>query len=76
MEIYEHIFDIKFQQITDQYAEGILGYDAKYLKVHTDCLVFSLWESKSNAFIGYMYFDFFPRDGKYTHRGHYMLQPV
>jgi metallopeptidase MepB len=72
MEIYEHIFDIKFQQITGQHVEGILGSDTEYLKVHTDCL----WESQSNAFIGYIYFDFFPRDGKYTHRDRYILQPV
>ena len=50
MAIYEHIFGLKFQEITNQIADAMLGSRARFLKVHEDCLVFSLWESDSSSY--------------------------
>lgn len=45
---------------------------------HPDVIVFSVWEDAANGgdFLGYLYFDLFPRDHKYNHAGHYNLRPV
>jgi len=40
--------------------------------------MYSVWDvdGSNEEFLGYAYLDFFPRDGKYTHRGCYSLQQV
>ncbi|KAI1323212.1 hypothetical protein F5Y16DRAFT_384503 [Xylariaceae sp. FL0255] len=41
-----------------------------------DVQMYSLWnvDGPKKEFLGYGYLDFFPRQGKYTHSGHYSLQ--
>ncbi|EGP86093.1 uncharacterized protein MYCGRDRAFT_74077 [Zymoseptoria tritici IPO323] len=42
---------------------------------HEDVQMFSAWAVDSEPdFLGYAYFDFFPREGKFTHAGQYTLQ--
>ena len=44
---------------------------------HPDVQMYSVWNiDGSEEPLGYAYLDFFPRDGKYTHAGHYPLQKV
>jgi Zn-dependent oligopeptidase len=76
MAIYEHIFDLRFELIDDQKAQELLGDNTGYLKPQEDVVVFMVASQSSGRFIGYIYFDFHPRDGKYSHSGHYSLQPV
>ena len=76
MAIYEHIFDIKFELITPERAQEILGEDSGYLTWHDDVKSFLLWDMKDKSFLGYIYFDLHPREGKYSHAGHFGLQPV
>ncbi len=76
MAIYEHIFDIKFEPITSERAQEILGEDSGYLTWHDEVKGFLLWDAKDKSFIGYIYFDLHPREGKYSHAGHFGLQPV
>jgi metallopeptidase MepB len=76
MDIYEHLFAIGFQEIKLEEAKHTFGEKAAYFKPHEDCRVFGLWDGSTDSFLGFMYFDFHPRPGKYNHAGHYLLQPV
>jgi metallopeptidase MepB len=76
MAIYGRIFDVKFELIDHQKAQELLGDNKGYLKPQEDVVVFMVASQSSDRFIGYIYFDFHPRDGKYSHAGHYGLQPV
>ena len=65
--IYSHIFGLHFVEVP-------AGKSARW---HESIIMFTVWDQdERNDFLGYLYFDFFPRDGKYTHAGHYNLQPV
>ncbi|MCJ1385755.1 hypothetical protein MMC17_008879 [Xylographa soralifera] len=64
--IYEDIFHLRF--IT-------LGTGPNMV-LHDSVTMFSVWDTNDNdSFLGYFYVDPYPRDGKYTHAGHYRLQP-
>lgn len=78
LDIYSHLFEISFEQITPDGAAEILGNKASYLKPHEDFLAYSVFSraDTTNGLLGYLYFDFHPRPGKYNHAGHYFLQPV
>ncbi|KAH8664486.1 hypothetical protein BX600DRAFT_381364 [Xylariales sp. PMI_506] len=58
--------------ILDPVTEGIETW-------HENVMVMSAWEEKQDGeigeFIGYMYIDPYPREGKYGHVGQYGLQP-
>jgi metallopeptidase MepB len=45
---------------------------------HEDVQVFSVWdeEAQGSGFVGYLYLDLFPREGKYGHAANFNLQPV
>ena len=45
---------------------------------HEDVQVFSVWDDagEGSGFIGYLYLDLFPREGKYGHAANFNLQPV
>ena len=67
LDIFEHLFGIKFFQIDPE----------EHWTWHPSVMMFVLWDrDKSQDFLGYLYLDLFPRDGKYTHAGHYGLVPV
>ncbi|KAK5994772.1 Saccharolysin [Cladobotryum mycophilum] len=45
---------------------------------HPDVKVYAVWDVTSEGkrdFLGYLYFDVFPREFKYGHKGHFTLQP-
>jgi metallopeptidase MepB len=63
---YEHLFGVFIKEYSPKDHEVI----AK------DVYVYTIWDADNhNAFIGYFYFDPFPRPGKYSHFGHFGLQP-
>ena len=67
LRIYEDIFHLRF--ITVQTEANMV--------LHDSVTMFSVWDTNDkNSFLGYFYVDPYPRDGKYTHAGHYRLQPV
>jgi metallopeptidase MepB len=69
------MFDVRFNHITAE-RQKELGDNMPVLW-HEDVMMFAVWDnSTSGHFMGYAYFDFYPREGKYTHAGHYSLQPV
>ncbi|MCJ1420920.1 hypothetical protein MMC32_007280 [Xylographa parallela] len=66
LRIYEDIFRLRFITVR---AEG-------NMVLHDSVTMFSVWDTNDNdSFLGYFYVDPYPRDGKYTHAGHYRLQP-
>ncbi|KAM0245682.1 hypothetical protein ACHAQJ_010478 [Trichoderma viride] len=68
-----HIFDTRFDLITLE-QQSVLG-GGKSLVWHEDVSMYAVWDTrKSDEFLGYAYFDFFPREGKYGHGGSYATQ--
>ncbi|KAL6693409.1 hypothetical protein J3F84DRAFT_401284 [Trichoderma pleuroticola] len=73
LELLGHIFDTLFEPITPEHR-SVLG-DGKPLVWHNDVSIYAVWDTrKSDEFLGYAYFDFFPREGKYGHGGSYATQ--
>ncbi|KAI9828496.1 MAG: hypothetical protein M1826_006033 [Phylliscum demangeonii] len=79
LHIFEQLFGLGFVEITageerDKLAESGKGEDIVW---HEDVKVFSVWdeEAEGSGFVGYLYLDMFPRDGKYGHAANFNLQP-
>ncbi|KAL1985256.1 hypothetical protein VTN96DRAFT_8055 [Rasamsonia emersonii] len=77
MAIFSRLFGIRFREIPpDQYA---LFGEGHVMTWHEEVSVYSVWDDSSSSsegdFLGYLYLDLFPRDDKYNHAGHYLLQP-
>lgn len=78
LKIFEELFGLVFIEILgkdrDALAEGGKGSDIVW---HEDVQVFSVWddEGEGSEFVGYLYLDLFPRDGKYGHAANFNLQP-
>ncbi|PTB34860.1 uncharacterized protein TrAFT101_002296 [Trichoderma asperellum] len=71
--LFGHIFDTRFELITPE-QQSVLG-SGKPLVWHEDVGMYAVWDTrKSEEFLGYAYFDFFPREGKYGHGGCYAIQ--
>ncbi|KAF2662657.1 zincin [Lophiostoma macrostomum CBS 122681] len=78
LKIFEELFGLVFVEITggdrEKLAEGGKGSDIVW---HEDVQIFSVWddEGEGSGFVGYLYLDLFPRDGKYGHAANFNLQP-
>lgn len=76
--IFKHIFGVEFLKISSE--EQVQLGAGKPLVWHNDVLMYAVWDRREDlnvdAFLGYAYLDLHPRQGKYTHSGHYSLQPV
>ncbi len=79
LQIFEKLFGLVFVEISgkerDEVAESGKGGDIVW---HDDVQVFSVWddEGEGSGFVGYLYLDLFPREGKYGHAANFNLQPV
>ncbi|PSN69222.1 zincin [Corynespora cassiicola Philippines] len=78
LKIFEELFGLVFVEIVGDdrtaLADGGKGSDIVW---HEDVQVFSVWddEAEGSEFVGYLYLDLFPRDGKYGHAANFNLQP-
>ena len=71
--MFEHLFGAQFRRVDIQR----LGEVNESLVWHEDVQMYSVWNVDGpEEFFGYAYLDFFPRDGKNSHAGHYSLQQV
>ncbi|KAG7855781.1 hypothetical protein KL939_004245 [Ogataea angusta] len=62
--IYEKIFQLKFKQVENPKTW------------HSEVQQFSVWKTDSKEeFVGYLYFDLHPREGKYGHAANFGLAP-
>ena len=78
MTTFSHLFSLQFLQI---HREDDTRFGSDHLMTwYEDISVFSVWNAGQKGakgeFLGYLYLDLFPRDGKYNHAGHYALSPV
>jgi metallopeptidase MepB len=79
LKIFEELFGLVFVEIVGEedraaLAEGGKGSDIIW---HEDVQVFSVWddEGEGAGFVGWLYLDLHPRDGKYGHAANFNLQP-
>lgn len=78
MQIFETLFGLQFFEITgadrDKLAPSGQGSDLVW---HEDVQVFAVWddEAEGGEFVGYLYLDLHPRDGKYGHAAMFRIQP-
>ncbi|KAK4991943.1 metalloendopeptidase [Elasticomyces elasticus] len=78
LKIFEDLFGLVFVEVTgasrDQVSPTGKGEDIVW---HPDVQVFSVWddEGEGSGFVGYLYLDLHPRDGKYGHAANFNLQP-
>lgn len=78
LKIFEELFGLVFVEIIgsdrDDISPSGKGGDITW---HEDVQVFSVWddEGEGGGFVGYLYLDLFPRQGKYGHAANFNLQP-
>ncbi|MCJ1295346.1 hypothetical protein MMC34_006908 [Xylographa carneopallida] len=78
LRIFEELLGLAFVEITTKDRSAISpsgkGEDIVW---HPDVQVFSVWddEGEGQAFVGYLYTDLHPRDGKYGHAANFNLSP-
>ena len=78
LHIFEKLFGLQFVEVVgkdrDHIASTAKGEDIVW---HKDVQVFSVWdeEGQGGNFVGYLYLDLHPREGKYGHAANFNLQP-
>ena len=78
LEIFEQLFGLVFVEITDEDRASISptkkGEDLVW---HPEVKLFSVWddEGEGSGFVGYLYLDMHPREGKYGHAANFNIQP-
>ena len=78
LQIFEELFGLVFVEVVEKDRDAISetgkGSDIVW---HDEVQVFSVWDDKGEGegFVGYLYLDLFPREGKYGHAANFNLQP-
>lgn len=78
LKIFEELFGLGFVKIEGEGRKAISesgkGEDIVW---HPDVQIFSVWNDagEGSGFVGYLYLDLFPRDGKYGHAANFNIQP-
>lgn len=78
LEIFEQLFGLVFEEITGEDRASISPTNkGEDLVWHPDVKLFSVWddEGEGNGFVGYLYLDMHPREGKYGHAANFNIQP-
>ncbi|KAF8465345.1 peptidase family M3 [Kalaharituber pfeilii] len=67
--IFERLFGLEFIMVTDPTElEGV--------RWHEDAKLYQVWNDKpEDGFVGWLYLDLHPREGKYGHAANFNLQP-
>lgn len=79
LEIFEELFGLVFVEVTgDDRAKISTTGKGEDIVWHEDVKLFSVWDdaSEGEGFVGYLYLDLHPREGKYGHAANFNLQPV
>ena len=78
LKIFEKLLGLAFVEITPEDREKLSpsgkGEDVMW---HPDVIMFSVWDDdgEGDGFVGYLYLDLHPRQGKYGHAANFNLQP-
>ncbi|KAI9824067.1 MAG: hypothetical protein M1832_002135 [Thelocarpon impressellum] len=79
LKIFEQLFGLVFEELGPGQELDRLVEDGKVSDIiwHEDVKFFTVWddESEGGGFVGYLYLDLFPRDGKYGHAANFNIQP-
>ncbi|KAI9750971.1 MAG: mitochondrial import inner membrane translocase subunit tim21 [Chaenotheca gracillima] len=78
LHIFEQLFGLVFVEITPgDERDKLAGGKGGDIIWHEDVKMFSVWddEGEGGEFVGYLYLDMFPRDGKYGHAANFNIQP-
>lgn len=78
LKIFEELFGLAFVQLSKEERSKISPTGkAEDIVWHEDVIVYSVWDdsSEGNGFVGYLYLDLHPRQGKYGHAANFNLQP-
>lgn len=66
LDIYESLLNLKFVEEVNSDKKSVWHEEVKQMAV---------WDTKTSEFIGWIYFDLHPRDGKYGHAACFSLAP-
>ncbi|CRL27656.1 Peptidase M3A/M3B, thimet/oligopeptidase F [Penicillium camemberti] len=68
LQMFQHLLGVEVRRVDTAHREGLIW--------HEDVHMYTAWkvDGETDEFLGYAYLDLFPRDGKYSHSGHYPLQ--
>ena len=78
LHIFDELFGLTFVEVKGEDRDSISpsgkGDDIVW---HPDVQIFSVWddEGEGGGFVGYLYLDLHPRQGKYGHAANFNLQP-
>lgn len=78
LKIFEEIFGLVFVEIEPEDRAKISPTGkAEDIAWHEDVILFSVWDdaSEGEGFVGYLYLDLHPRQGKYGHAANFNMQP-
>lgn len=79
LNIFEKLFGLVINRVsTDEFdALSPTGKGADIVW-HEDVKLFTVWDcdEEGGEFVGYLYMDIHPRDGKYTHAANFPVEPV
>ncbi|SLM40788.1 metallopeptidase [Lasallia pustulata] len=78
LEIFEQLFGLVFVEITEEDRASISPTNkGEDLVWHPEVKLFSVWddEGEGSGFVGYLYLDMHPREGKYGHAANFNIQP-
>ncbi|KAK8105518.1 peptidase family M3 [Apiospora kogelbergensis] len=78
LKIFEELFGLAFVQLSkEERAKLSPTGKAEDIVWHEDVIVYSVWDdaSEGSGFVGYLYLDLHPRQGKYGHAANFNLQP-
>ncbi|KAF4126520.1 hypothetical protein GMORB2_0256 [Geosmithia morbida] len=78
LEIFEEIFGFEFVEVKEE-DRRLLSPTGKAEDIvwHDEVRVYTVWndEAGGGEFVGYLYIDLHPRDGKYSHNANFNLEP-
>ncbi|OQD60387.1 hypothetical protein PENPOL_c024G08170 [Penicillium polonicum] len=68
LQMFRHLLGAELRIVDTAHYQGLTW--------HKDVQMYTAWkvDGKTDEFLGYAYLDLFPREGKYSHSGHYALQ--
>ncbi|KAI0097403.1 Metalloprotease [Hypoxylon sp. NC0597] len=78
LHIFEELFGLVFVELDTSERKRLSPTGkAEDIVWHEDVIVFSVWDdsSEGDGFVGYLYLDLHPRQGKYGHAANFNLQP-
>ncbi|KAI1639094.1 peptidase family M3 [Biscogniauxia mediterranea] len=78
LHIFEELFGLVFVELDKEERQKVSPTGkAEDIAWHEDVILFSVWDdaSEGEGFVGYLYLDLHPRQGKYGHAANFNLQP-